>query len=76
MIEHYRHYWLVPSRNFGYDLLDGYVESESNLHYARFVGFDPRGNRIWVLESSDVPIGAISISLDQGEELIQARLHA
>ena len=38
------------------NVLKGYIPSESNLHFAKYSGFDENGNRTWVLlRSSSYP---------------------
>jgi len=46
------------------------AEHESNLRWARFHGYTYTFDQIWVLERSDMPQGAVPISLDTAKRLI------
>lgn len=70
-----RAYYITPNSHGVFYLWEGYIESDSNLHYARYYGTDNQYRQIWVLERTDIPEDAIIIPIDMAKQLISNSKH-
>lgn len=64
-------FYLIPAGNGSFELWNGYVESEDNLHYSKFCGFQSDGSECWVMSRSDKQDVFIDVSISQAYDLIE-----